>query len=292
MGSMLARHQLNPLQIDPTGIVETEGVGWNDVLIAIGVGVATVAVAILVGWAIRRWIGRPGSSTQAIAAMAARLVRWTIIIIGTSWALSFVGLSIGWLALTVAAVLAVLVLILKPQLEGLASAVIVTTRPAFDVGDEIEILDYTGTIVEVTSRSMVLRLRDGRRVHLPNAKILSEVVVVISIEGPRRSELTFDLSRAADIELAERVTVDALSGADRVLDDPAPRLLVREIGGGSVSVSLRFWHDSRIGEQNAAIDQAARAVSRALDAAGLVTQPEGLAVSISGDAPGAASASA
>jgi small conductance mechanosensitive channel len=121
---------------------------------------------VITGWATRKWLSRPGSPSAEVAALAARLARW-VIIIGTACVLSFVGVSIGWLATTVVAMLAVVFLIVRPQLEGLAAAVVVTTRPAFGVGDEVQVDKWRDEVVEVTSRSVVLRTRDGRRVHLP-----------------------------------------------------------------------------------------------------------------------------
>ncbi|MDH3226915.1 MAG: mechanosensitive ion channel family protein [Thermoleophilia bacterium] len=263
-----------------SGIVDTEGVGPTDVLLAVVVGALTVIVAVAVSWAIRRWLDRPESGSQEIAALAARLARWAIVIIGASWALSFVGVSLGWLGLTVVAMLVVVVMVLRPQLEGLAAAVVVTTRPAFGVGDEIEVLAHKGEVLEVTARSVVLRLRNGQRVHVPNNTLLSEVVTVISTDRPRRTEITFEVEEHQDIDRLERLSLAAIAGLANVADEPAPVLRARDLGSGAVTVAIRFWHDSRISSEIQATDEAVRALRRLYAAEGITTDTERLSVTL------------
>jgi small-conductance mechanosensitive channel len=263
-----------------SGLVEPEGVGASDVLSAALVGALTVIAALTVGWAIRRWLGRPQSSSQEIAALAVRLARWAIIIVGTAWALSFLGVSLGWLGLTVVGALVVIVMMLRPQLEGLAAAVVIATRPAFSVGDEIEVLDHTGEVIEVTSRSVVLRLRNGRRVHVPNSSVLSEVVTVITTDLPRRTEIVFDVSEHEDLDRLERLSMAAISRLPHVAGDPAPALRARDLGEGNVKVAIRFWHESRIRSEIQATDQVVRALAREYAAKGISTDTESLLVTL------------
>lgn len=277
-----------PLLAGLSGVVDTDGIGAKDVIAALVVGFATIIAAIVAGWATRKWLSRPGSPSAEVAALAARLARWVIIIVGTAWALSFVGVSIGWLGITVVAVLAVVFLIIRPQLEGLAAAVVVTTRPAFGVGDEVQVDKWRGEVVEVTSRSVVLRTRDGHRVHLPNSAILQEIIVVISTDHAERSEVAFDVDQATDMEQLERVALDAVEGLPGVLGDPSPALRAQGLGGGAISVVVRYWHDAGLGAATASTDQVVRALGRALTEAGIRTSTDSVDVTLAGGPPGQA----
>lgn len=281
LGDVSAPHTVGLFNLTGvSGLVETEGVGVVDVLVAAMIGALTIIAAAVVGRAIRRWLGRPQSSSQETAALAARLARWAIIIVGASWALSFLGVSLGWLGLTVVAALVVVVMMLRPQLESLAAAVVIATRPAFSVGDEIEVLDHTGEVLEVTSRSVVLRLRDGRRVHIPNSTVLSEVVTVISTDSPRRTEITFELPEHEDLERLQRLSMAAISSLEHVAGDPAPVLKARDLGGGAVMVAIRFWHDSRISSEISATHEVVSALARVYAAEGITTDTERLLVTL------------
>ncbi len=265
---------------DLTDVVGTDDVGVGDVVAAIVLAVLTVVLAGVASRVIRRWLGRPESESEEIAGLLARLARWGIIVVGFSWALSFVGVTLGWLALTVIAVLVGLVLVMKPQFEGLAAAIVITTRPGFDVGDEIEVLDQQGEIVDVTARSTILRQPDGRRVHIPNGGLLREVVTVISTAHARRGEIGFQVAEDEDLDRLEQLTLDAIGGLAHVLDDPSPVLLVRDLAGGAIDVSVRFWHESRIRSGVAATDEVVKALSRVYAAKGISTDTNSLAVTV------------
>lgn len=259
-----------PAQVgDLQGIVETEGVSGRDVVAALAVAGATALAAFLVGRLVHRAIGRPGTQSQAVAALAARIVRWAIILVGASWSLSLVGVNLGWFTLAVILLLVAVGLIVRPQIESIGASVVLTTRPAYQIGDEIEVLDQRGEVVDVTSRSTVLRLRDGRRLHVPNTTMLTEPVIVSSTAQPRRSTLELAVEERSDIDALERLVLDALARLSEVLAEPPPRVLARGIRGGAVHLEVRFWHGSRIVEENRARDRAVRAIGAALTAAGI-----------------------
>ena len=130
---------LDPRLADLQGIVDTEGISWDDVVAALVVVAATAAVAVLSA-ALRAASSATRSQSVANGAAAARLVRWAVVLVGVAWALSLVGVSLGWLSLSVVLLLLVLGLIVRPQIKSLAASVVLTSRPAYGVGDEIEVL--------------------------------------------------------------------------------------------------------------------------------------------------------
>ena len=199
-------------------------------------------------------------------------MRWAVVLVGVAWALSLVGISLGWLTLSVVLLVLVLGLIVRPQIESLAASVVLTSRPAYGVGDEIEVLGHLGEVIEVTNRSTVIRLRrraagphpqhdhahrDGRSSPRPS--------------DPRRATLELAVDERADAAELERVVLAALTGVDEVLKEPAPVVLARSIDGGAAHVEARFWHGARISEESRARDRAVRVLLAALRAAGIPT---------------------
>lgn len=271
--------RLLPAQLgDLQGIVETRGVSGGDIVAGLAVAAVTGLAAFVIGRLVRRAIGRPGTQSQAVAALAARLVRWAIVLVGGSWSLSLVGVSLGWFTLAVVLLLVAVGLVVRPQIESLGASVVLTTRPAYTIGDEIEVLGRRGEVVDVTSRSTVLRLRDGGRFHVPNATMIAEPVVVSSTAQPRRTTLELAVAERTDVSAVEHAVLDALTAVAEVLAEPAPRVLARGIRGGAVHVEVRFWHGSRIAEENRARDRAVRAVCTALAAAGIPSAMERIAL--------------
>ena len=145
------------------GLINTEDVTWSDVFVALGILAATLLVAWLLGRLIEHRLGRPGGQSQQIVKLVTRTVRWLVIFVGAAWALSLLGLSVAWLTLIIGLLVVIAVLLLRALVEGLAAGYVLSSRHGFNIGDQIPAsTTSTVEILEITSRSTVLRLRDGR----------------------------------------------------------------------------------------------------------------------------------
>ena len=264
---------------DLQGALDTSGVSGGDVIAAVAVAVGTVAVAWLVGRLTGRRLARPGTSSLQLASVAARAVRWVVVFVGAAWSLSFLGAQANWFAITIALVAVLVVLIAKPMLEKSAAGVALISRPAFHIGDDIGVGEFTGTVLEITGRSTVLRLRDGRRVHIPNTDVAGETIIVYTTDQKRRSSVELEVDARHPVADVERVLLAALADAEGVASDPPPRVRARGFGN-SVTLSVRFWHDSGLGAEADALDQAVRAMSAGLRDAGMALAPLSLAVDL------------
>jgi small conductance mechanosensitive channel len=264
---------------DLGGAIDTSGVSGTDVLAAVMVAIATVAVAWLVGRFTRGRLTRPETGSLQVAALAARAARWIVVFVGAAWLLSLLGASANWFAITLAPVGVLIVLIAKPMLEKFAAGVALTTRPAFSIGDDIGVKDFKGTVLEITGRSTVLRLRDGRRAHVPNTDVVGETIVVYTTDQKRRTSVDLEIDARHPVAAVETVLLDALAGAEAVASDPPPRVRARGFGNAA-SPSVRFWHDSGLAAEGEALDQAVRAMSDALREAGMALASGSLVVDL------------
>ena len=130
-------------------------------------------------------------------------------------------------------------------------------------------------------RSTVLRLRDGRRVHISNTDMVNQDVVVFTTEQNRRTDFDLEVGSNHTVDSVERVVVDALEAVEVVTSDPGPRIRARSFGVASVKVSVRIWHKSDLGSASEALDQAVRAIALALNVAGMGLANEQLDVLLS-----------
>jgi small conductance mechanosensitive channel len=264
---------------DLNGVIDTSGLTWADVVAALLVAVATIGVAWLVGRLIRHHLARPGTSSLQFAALGARAARWVVYFIGGAWSLSFLGASVNWFAITLALVGVLVVMIARPMLEKFAAGVALTTRPAFGIGDDIGINEHKGTVLEITGRSTVLRLRDGRRVHIPNTDVVGDTIVVYTTDQKRRTSVELEIDARHPVADVEAILLGALTRADAVASEPPPRVRARGFGNG-VMLSVRFWHNSDLGAESEALDQAVRAISVALHETGVALASESFVVDL------------
>ena len=242
---------------DVDGAIDTSEVTASDVIAAAVVLVATVVIAALVGHVTRKRLSRPETDTLQVARFAGTAARWAVMFIGGALAISFLGADVA------------LFLVARPLLEKYAAGVALSTATGFGIGDEIGVKGVEGELIEITGRSTVLRLRDGKRVHLSNTEMTNQDVVVFTTDQHRRTSIDLEVSRQHSVESVEKVILDALAAVEVVARDPAPRVRARGFGVASVRLSVRIWHKSDLGSGSEALDQAVRAIATALDAAGM-----------------------
>ncbi len=202
--------------------------------------------------------------------MAGRIGQWSIVGIAAAWALSILGLNIGGISVFIAFLLLILGLAMKPVIESFAISVVIASRPAFGVGDEIVVGDVVGEVIEITQRSVVVRRRDGARVHIPNADVISENVTVLSTHVERRSSVDVQVVYDTDIDEAEHVIRAAVADVDGVIRVGSIRVMSIS---SCVEFSIRFWHESSIDAANETKDAVLRTVHRALRRAGIEGAP-------------------
>jgi small-conductance mechanosensitive channel len=233
----------------------------EDVLAAI----ILVAIGFFLAWLTRRWsrrlLKRVNSQSEPLVAFAARIAQILVVAVFVGWALTTLGADIGWLTLMVAVAVFIGVLAVRPIVEGLGAGAALSTRPAFSVGDEIAVDDTVGEVINITSRSTVIRLRDGREVHIPNVEMLDKTVTVYTAAEERRSSVEVIVEFGTDLDHARKVIRQALAGVDGITRLGSIRSKVVASG---VQLSIRFWHPPGIQEGNDAKDAAIPAILGAL----------------------------
>jgi small-conductance mechanosensitive channel len=242
--------------------------GW-DVVAGLLVLLLTWPVAVAVGRITRRAIQRVPGVPDYVFNLGKRAAQVLVSIVGVAISMSFFGVDVGWFTVTVALVLVVAVLMLRPLVENLAGGLLLQTRPSFRIGDEIEIQGVRGEVTEINARTTVIRTRGWEVVHIPNNEVLSEVITVLTALERRRARIELEIEYGADIGETTRLLVEAASGVDGVHADPPPYIRARGFGTGTYILSLRWWHDPDLSSGSRTLDGIVGAVKRVLDEAGI-----------------------
>lgn len=249
--------------------VDTASVtGW-DVFVGLLVLVLTWPVAIAVGRITKRAIRRVPGVPEYVLDLGKRAAQVLVSIVGLAISMSFFGVDVGWFTVTVALVLVIAVLMLRPLVENLAGGLLLQTRPSFAIGDEIETKGVRGEVTTINARTTVIQTRDWEVVHIPNNDVLSDDIKVFTALERRRSRIELEIEYGADIAEATRVLIEAASGVDGVHADPSPYIRARGFGTGTYILSLRWWHDRDLSSGSRTLDGVVRAVKRVLDEAGI-----------------------
>jgi small-conductance mechanosensitive channel len=241
----------------------------GEFIVAAAVVVVGVVLGRLAGRFLGRWFRHSRSVPDVIANDAAAIARWLIYLIAIGTAVSVIGVNIAWFALAAIVFLMVSVLILRPQVENLAAGIVLTARPAFTLGDVIEVDRRVGSVVDIGSHTSAIEMIDGTRFYMPNKNLLRQTVVVHSVHTARRTTFDLGLAPHTDLDRATRVITGALAQAPIIVDDPAPTVLASEFDQNAVRLTVCIWFPSEMISDEPVIDVATRITYEALEDAGL-----------------------
>ncbi|MGB7861147.1 MAG: mechanosensitive ion channel family protein [Acidimicrobiia bacterium] len=267
-------------------LLSTSDVTSGDIAIATLVLILSWPLGKLLGRLVGRMVKRLPSTPDFAARVAERVVRTFVALTALAIAMNLVGVNVGWFAVTVALVILMVVLVLRPLISNLAAGLLLETRPSFSVGDEIATNGHRGEVVGITARSTVLRTRDWTRVHIPNTEVLSDAIIVLTAFERRRSSIELEIEYPADIDLATNVLVQAAQRVDGVRSEPPPYVRAVGFGTGTYVLSLRWWHSPDLRSASTTLDGVVRSVKSSLDEAGITLPSPEVIVHHRGQIPG------
>ena len=76
---------------------------------------------------------------------------------------------------------------------------------------------------------------------LPNSEITTAPIINFTARGERRIDLDIGIGYGDDVRKARDALLALARGHEKVLDDPAPEVLVTGLGESSVDLVLRAW---------------------------------------------------
>jgi small conductance mechanosensitive channel len=195
--------------------------------------------------------------------------RWTIVILGTISALRQVNFEVT----TFLAGLGILGFTVGFALQDISQNVIagflLLIQKPFELGDLIQIDDYTGTVLSVDLRSTELRTRDGHNVLIPNASVFTKPITNYSRQATWRISLPIGVAYNSDLELVQRLTLQTVQVLPDALDDPAPMLYFHTFNDYSIDFTLYYWIDGRVTDPFTATHPAIIAIQKAFTQAGI-----------------------
>jgi len=133
---------------------------------------------------------------------------------------------------------------LQGSLSNFASGVMLIVFRPIKVGDYIEGGGQAGSVEEIGIFVTVLKSPDNKVIYVPNSKLTSDNIVNYSTKDTRRVDMVFGISYGDDIDKAKSVLADVLKNDSRVLNDPAPQIVVSALADSSVNFNVRPWVNS------------------------------------------------
>ncbi|GAB4013492.1 hypothetical protein GCM10028808_32750 [Spirosoma migulaei] len=146
----------------------------------------------------------------------------------------------------------------------ISGAMIALARP-IQVGDTVETNGYTGKVLDIKLRSIVMDNGQGQTVEIPSKDVFQKPITNFSRIGQRRIELAAGISYLDDMATAQRLAKAAVSALPFVLPTFPVELHYRNFADANVQFVLWFWINPTTTNSQMALSEAMIAVKRIFD---------------------------
>ncbi len=206
-------------------------------------------VVLVVGWILSRWMGafvakRMEKITHGDVTLAnvfGRVIRVTGMILTILVVLSQFGVQTTTLVAVLGAAGLTIGLALQGTLSNVAAGVMLIIFRPFKVGDVIDAGGALGKVLDIGLFITQLNTPDNVRIYLPNSNVWGNQIKNIVANDTRRLDMVFGISYGDDMDKAKAIAKEILAADARILADPAPTIVIGELGDSSVNLFVRPW---------------------------------------------------
>jgi small conductance mechanosensitive channel len=159
----------------------------GDVIWAIVRGLVFLILAWQLARLARHSFERSAARTAADASLSVlvgRVIYLVVVGLGVLTALDVLGVPLSSVVATLGIVGIAISLAMQDILKSFFAGMYLLFERPFRIGDEIQLKDFVGRVEHINYRTTVILTADGVRVLIPNATLMSEVVLNRGVPGP------------------------------------------------------------------------------------------------------------
>ncbi|MCW5696832.1 MAG: mechanosensitive ion channel [Bauldia sp.] len=186
-------------------------------------------------------VRRTGRVDPTILPVLRAIVRYGVAIIVLVAFLSQLGVQTASVLAALGAAGLAIGLALQGTLANIAAGFMLLWLRPFRAGEYIDNGEVGGTVREVGLFATRLDTFDGNFRFVPNSLLWAKPLVNYSRNPTRMTNILVGISYEADIERARALLLDLIKSDQRVLADPAPDVIVENLGENAVTLAMRAW---------------------------------------------------
>ena len=217
-------------------------------VISIIVRVLGACLILLIGFKLARVIANLYERSRSAAKLnktvrnfLKNIIKIVLYVAVVIFALVVLGFELSVFSAAIASIGVTIGLALQGGLSNIAGGVMVVAFKPFELGDYIETPDASGTVTDIGIFYTTLTTPDNKKVVVPNGTISNSVVTNYSTHETRRIDFDFAISYESSIDDARRVLMACAKSDERILVDPAPKVVITSHNDSSVIIRLRVW---------------------------------------------------
>ena len=179
--------------------------------------------------------------SQLLRDFAVTIVSKGTLLIGLVIGLQTVGIPMGPVLAGIGVLGFVVGFALQDTMSNFASGVMLLLYRPFDVGNFITAAGVSGTVHSLSLVSTKMTTPDNQTVIVPNSSIWGGVITNVTAQRTRRVDLVASIGYQDDIAKAEQALAEVVGAHPLVLKEPAPAIMLFELGDSSVNFVVRPW---------------------------------------------------
>ncbi|MDA9773636.1 mechanosensitive ion channel family protein [Saprospiraceae bacterium] len=126
--------------------------------------------------------------------------------------------------------------------ENFLAGVIMAFKRPFRLGDTIETLGITGSIVGLNLRDTHVKTFDGKDVYIPNGQILKSPLFNYTIDGFLRQEFTIGIDYDSNIKEAIEIISYSLKQENCIIQEgKTSSITVANLSPSTIDLIVRYW---------------------------------------------------
>jgi small conductance mechanosensitive channel len=232
-------------------------------------------VFLFVFWLVYRGIRRMAMGSMkrsdvdhSIRDLLGSLIKWAVMGFGLVIACNQLGIPIVAMLTGVSIIGLAVGFAAQETLANFIAGMVIFIDKPFRVGDWIQIDGVFGQVKRVTFRSTRLLTLDGEYDVFPNTQMLSSKVANLSMHPINRVSIPIGIAYKDSIDKAREALLSLTKNDDRLVKDPPPEVVVKELADSSVNLLFRFWIADEALEHRISYEYVEKA-KKALDEAGI-----------------------
>ena len=205
------------------------------------------------------------------------LIGWIFKIVLILVILGTLGIETTSFAAVLAAAGLAIGLALQGSLGNFAGGVLLMIFKPIKVGDFIEAQGESGTVKEIEIFTTKLTTPDNKEIIIPNGSLSNGNITNYSTEPLRRVDFVFGVGYDSGIKETKDVLFSVVNAHEKILQDPAPAIHLKELADSSLNFFVRVWvHKEDYWAVNFdVIEQTKEALEEIYQTTGYVADPHG-----------------
>lgn len=186
-------------------------------------------------------MGRTRRIDETLRPVFGSIVRYAIIIFTIVIVLGQFGVETTSVIAVLGAAGLAIGLALQGTLQNIAAGVMLLLLSPFRVGEFVSAGGVSGTIKEIGLFTTELTTADGIYVIVPNSQLWNTDITNYSRKPTRRLDILVGVAYDDDIEKGLDTLMAMMKADERVLAEPAPEVMVMNLGDSAVELNARGW---------------------------------------------------